>query len=349
MKIKVSKCVIPRKTPFVTAKATQENVHAVIVQISDNGYTGIGETCPRPHINGATLDDSYDQCVRWASEFSQLEGAGYQQLGPSTAMGIESALLDLRSQQMGVPLHSLLNKRQRDGVSYAGFIGANVNGKRLERKLKQYDHYDMVRLKLSGNLDDDFTRIQMFRETLPHVKLWVDVNQAWDESVYDRASELEGVCMIEQPFAVGRESLNDKLRNYAPVMLDESVQSLEDMHDHKEHMDAVNLKLLKLGHYAAVHESAMQAEEAGLKVYCGGTTMTDIAAAYARHLEFAAPSLNFFTTGKPRSCVLKELISGSLGYDDEPRAVYPTKPGLGVTLDEDVLARCSKEYFVRGL
>ena len=74
-------------------------------------------------------------------------------------------------------------------------------------------------------------------------------------TVYDRASELDGVYMIEQPFPVGRESLNNKLRDYAPVMLDESVQSLEDMHEHKHHMDAVNLKLLKLGHYSAARVS----------------------------------------------------------------------------------------------
>ena len=48
-------------------------------------------------------------------------------------MGIESAMLDLCAQQMDVPLHYLLNKQQRHGVSYAGFIGANVKGKRLEK------------------------------------------------------------------------------------------------------------------------------------------------------------------------------------------------------------------------
>ena len=204
-------------------------------------------------------------------------------------------------------------------------------------------------MKLSGDLNEDFERMNLFRDMLPHVGLWVDVNQAWDETVQDRARELDGLYMIEQPFAVGRESLNDKLREYAPVMLDESVQCLEDMHEHKHHMDAVNLKLLKLGHYAAVHESAMQAREAGLNVYCGGTTMTDIAAAYARHLEFAAPAPDFFTSGKPRLSVLKEPISGSLGYFDEPIALCPSQPGLGVTINEDALARCTKEYFVRSI
>ncbi len=356
MEIKVNKCVIRRTIPFVTSQASQDTVNAVIIQISDGEHMGVGETCPRPHINGETLDSSFNQAVAWAQSIEVGPSItpfsfdpGYTQLGSSTAMGIESALFDLYSRQIGVPLHRLMNDQQREIVSYAGFIGANVKGQKLQKGLHRYADYDFVRMKLSGDLNDDFERINMFRETLPSVSLWIDVNQAWDETVYDRASELDGVYMIEQPFSVGRESLNNKLRDHAHVMLDESVQSLEDMHRFKDTMDAVNLKLLKLGHYSAVHESVMQAKEAGLQTYCGGTTMTDIAAAYARHLEFAVPSLDFFTTGKPRASVLKEPISGSLGYSMEPLALSPQDVGLGVELYEDALARCTREYFVRRL
>ena len=138
MEIKVNKCVIPRTTPFVTSQASQDTVNAVIIQVSDGEYMGVGETCPRSHINGETLDSSFNQVVTWAQSVEVGDSItpfffdpGYTQLGASTAMGIESALFDLRARQIGVPLHHLMNDQQRDRVSYAGFIGANVKGENL--------------------------------------------------------------------------------------------------------------------------------------------------------------------------------------------------------------------------
>jgi L-Ala-D/L-Glu epimerase len=347
MNIKVNKCRIPRKTPFVTSQARQDNVNAVIIQINDGEHTGIGETSPRSHINGQTLESSYNDAVDWAYSITDPLKASYNTLPTSTRMGIESALLDLKSQQMGVPVHELMGVSTRDTISYIGFISANITGDKLKRRLSRYNGYDCVRMKLSGNLDDDFERIHQFNEVLPEVKLWVDVNAAWDKSVFDRQNELRDVYMVEQPFPVGLEELNNGLRDTTRVMLDESVQSIVHMHQYKDFMDAVNLKLLKLGDFATVNESCAQAKDSGLQVYCGGTTMTDVGAAYARHLEFSIPSLDFFTTGKPRSSVLSEPISSSLSYDCEPIVYRPTLPGLGIELQNDLVSKYTSKSYER--
>ena len=348
---------VPRIRPFRTSRAVQHSVDGVFVEIEDSeGFVGTGEAPPRKHINGETLESAtlqMDEIARSLIGLNPIEGVQclieYSHFGSAARIGLEMALLDIASQNTGLPLCDYVGDSNRDVVHYGALIGSRSDGDRLDNDIKKIQDkgYQLVRVKVGElGMNSDLKRLETIRKISGDgMQLWVDANQGWYLSeVLNYVNELEsyGIMMIEQPFDENDYTSHEQLQRatHIPIMIDEGVQDEEDL-DRVIDMkcaSAVNLKALKLGSVNETKRLLRKARLAGLQTYCGGTALTDVFATFARHVEFGMADLMWYTTGIPRSNTFKENPSTPrLRYEgDGAYARRPTLPGMGIKLDHQV-------------
>ena len=373
---------IPRKYPFKTSRAVQNSANGIFIEIvnsdlcldnEDPGVSiGTGESAPRKHITGETLEQTLSE-LELISNYIIGEEPKYawellNHLGfsPAANLGMEMALLDLISKQEQLPLCDFLSNKyditeSKPRISYCGFANSDASGEKFIRSLKRAkkNGFNIVRIK-AGELsfDQEYGRISYVRRVLGNdFGLWLDVNQAWTleqaKTYVEKFKDLN-IMMLEQPLIASDYEGHRKLKEYTniPIMLDESVQTGADL-DKTIDMgcaDAVNLKIMKLGSFEETKKQIKKAKAAGLQTYCGATTVTDIFAGFARHIEFALPELDYFTTGKPRSGTFVENpTQPKLKFTPLiPYATRPVEKGIGININHNVLDKyIVKEFGLR--
>jgi len=146
-----------------------------------------------------------------------------------------------------------------------------------------YPHAKAIKVKLTGQ-PSDADRIRAVRAARPEVWLGVDANQGFSRAFLENllpALVETKVDLIEQPFAVGSESLLDGFDSPIPVAADESVQDGTDLHGLVGRFDVVNIKLDKCGGLTEGLAMVRIALKLGLQVMVGNTVGTSLAMAPA--------------------------------------------------------------------
>ena len=176
----------------------------------------------------------------------------------------------------------------------------------------------------------------------------VDVNQAWDESVALRACRIlgdNGIDLIEQPISRinrgGQVRLNQ--RSPAPIMADESIESVEDAFSLAADGAAsiFALKIAKNGGPRAVLRTASIAEAAGISLYGGTMLEGGIGTLASAHAFLTLRQLTWGTELFGPLLLTEEIVNEPPQYHDFQLHV-PRTPGLGLTLDEQRLARFAR-------
>ena len=204
----------------------------------------------------------------------------------------------------------------------------------------------IFKLKIgAGEVNADLNHVIAIKQALgERASVRVDVNQAWDESVALRACRVlgdNGIDLIEQPISRinrgGQVRLNQ--RSPAPIMADESIESVEDAFSLAADGAAsiFALKIAKNGGPRAVLRTAQIAEAAGVALY-GGTMLEGAIGTLASAHAFV--TLNRLTWGTELFGPLlltEEIVTQAPVYRDFQLEV-PRTPGLGLTLEEERLA-----------
>jgi len=218
--------------PYTTASE-------IVVEIeTDDGIVGIGEIHGRPQ--GAivrVLDEAFKPLLlgsdpldherlwgllfqttfsRTGARFEAEDGqphfgsGGKPQLMAAIA-GIDIALWDIKAQAAGLPLYRLLGGYKASVPTYAsgGYYGpegeADIEG--LVEEMTGYVGlgYTAVKMKVGGlELEDDVARVRAVREALPDVRLMLDANSAYDVPAAieaARAFEPLEIHWLEEPTA----------------------------------------------------------------------------------------------------------------------------------------------------
>lgn len=138
--------------------------------------------------------------------------------------------------------------------------------------------------KLTGEpLDAD--RVRAVRAARPDVWLGVDANQGFTpETLATMLPSFvdNGVSLIEQPVARGREADLDTFESPIPLAADESVQDSSDLAGLVGRVDMINIKLDKCG--GGLTEAiamARQSQDMGFDVMVGNMMGTSLAMAPA--------------------------------------------------------------------
>jgi muconate cycloisomerase len=266
---------------------------------------------------------------------------------------IEIALLDAQGKRLGLPISELLGGRLREALPVLWTLASGDTGRDIaeaECMLDQRRH-NVFKLKIgAGEPARDVAHVAAIKRALgDRASVRVDINQAWDEATSLRALAAlgdAGVDLVEQPIArhhfAGLARLS--ARSPIPIMADESIESVEDAFS-LARLGAAQvfaLKIAKNGGPRAMLRTAAIADAAGIGLYGGTMLEGGIATLASAHAFATLPRLAWGTELFGPLLLTEELLEEPLRYVDF-QLHLPSRPGLGVRLNESQLARFRRD------
>ena len=216
--------------------------------------------------------------------------------------GIDCALYDLQARALGVPLCQLLGGEVRGGVPILRILAIKTPKEMAAQAQKLIDKgYRYLKIKLDGKVQEDVARVAAVRSQVGNeVHLTVDANQSYTPkdavSALMRMAEYN-IDLVEQPVPVGDRRGLKLVTDLVPVAVeaDESAGSLTEIYElvSGEMVDAVSLKVPKLGGLRNALAAARICEAAGVRYRLGATVGSRLLAAQALHLACALPGVDY--------------------------------------------------------
>lgn len=353
---------IPLRRPFGHVLATRDHAEAIVVVLEDGGTIGVGESVPRPYVTGETFDTAWQairgirvDALRIDATSPASLARSVEQLplpGLAARCAVELALLDLHCKRAGWPLSALAMGLPPALVSEAPLpeiisVPLDLHSEPDDLARRVGPGVGHVKIKVGAELAADVRRVAACRARFgASVTMSIDANMAWTVDETARAADALrrfDLAWIEEPLQPALRDRYPALRVGIPIMLDESVCSVDDARRAIERRACalINIRLSKHGGFLAALRIAALAQAAGVGYQHGCQVgQLGILNAAGRHF-----------TRTVRGIVACEGGPGLANLCD-----YPTRdqveldwqrghlvglcgPGLGVEIDRDKLAR----------
>ncbi len=370
MKIQQIECIpvgVPIRPEFIIRGSL--GIHAespfVILRIhTDEGITGLGEVSCTPVWSGedavtaihiienflepALLGEDPRDIERLTAKMRRTV-AGH----PFTKSGIEIALWDILGKSCGLPVFRLLGGAVRETIP----IKMSVSGAAPERAAEIANWalakgLTALKVKVGIEVESDIERVKAVRAVVgTKFRMGIDANGGWPVRVAIPAiRHLVEECSIyfaEQPVSsLDLAWLADVRRNVSiPVMADESCYTIQDAMAiaRAGAADILSVYVGK-GGIGPARKITSLAEAAGITCTVGSNLELGIASAAMAHL--AASSSGIGAEEYPCDILgplayEHDLLREPIEYRDGAVRV-PGGPGLGIELDEQLLARYRK-------
>jgi L-alanine-DL-glutamate epimerase-like enolase superfamily enzyme len=328
---------------------------------TDEGISGIGEVTCTPVWSG---EDSYT-AAHVIKDFIAPALIGQDPLAieslatkikysianhPFTKSGVEMALWDIAGKAANLPVYRLLGGPVREFVP----TKFSISGQAPERAAEiaawaVAQGFRTMKVKVGIEPEQDVKRVRAVREAIgPDVRLGIDANGGWSPRVaiqsIRRMMEF-GIYFAEQPVSdVDISWLSDVRRAVeVPVMADESLYTLQDAMAlvRAQAADIFSIYVGKGGGIGPARKVAAVAEAAGLTCTIGSNLEMGVASAAMIHLAMATPGIG----AEEFPCDILSTFFYEADLLAEPLPITAgtarplEKPGLGVELDEQKLAR----------
>lgn len=313
----------PIRGSFRISRGAKTSADVVVVKITENGVTGMGECVPYPRYG-----ESQSTVLGEISTIKDaiIHGAGRLDLLSVMPAGaarnaVDSALWDLEAKLTGKTIAEIAGI-QPPGLLITAYTLSLDSPEKMGIAAAEQAHRPLMKLKLAGELDVE--RVAAVRSAAPKSRLIVDANEAWTmdmmEDYFPRMADL-GVELIEQPLPSDADgSLGDVVRP-VPVCADESCHDTSTLDQVAPLYDYINIKLDKTG---GLTEALMLAEAArglglGIMVGCMLGTSLGMAPAmllggFARFIDLDGPLL------------LEKDRPNGIQFDES--VMHPPKPEL---------------------
>jgi len=373
---------LPLKQKIKHASASRDDSVNLLVscQLAD-GTIGWGEGVPREYVTGETPNGAVTRLVEtsWTRQIDRdcnnwlqviemcdamrVSGHDDDPRGCSTnaaRCAVELSLLDAFGRSFGEPVSAVTKLfepakeifQPRSFVHYSG--GITSASRRKERisalKMRAYGFRD-CKVKV-GVDDDEAVRMAVIRRWLGRrTVIRIDANEAWsaDETVRKvRSLEPYGIASVEQPVLHEEvDSLTDVRRRIdTPIMLDESLTSFADAQSAiaNQTCDLFNIRLSKCGGYLNSLRLAAIASKAGLGYQLGcHPGESGVLSAAGRHWATTVKNIRFLEGSYDRHLLKRLVTCEDITFQYGGRAPALTGPGLGVTIDENMLAELAQK------
>jgi muconate cycloisomerase len=357
--------VFPVREIYGGAAGFLEDCCTLIIRLeTDDGIEGWGEaTQGRPGNTYETLETMDVMARKYfapalmgmdlemtGAVVAKLQHARYGH--PITKAGIETAIYDAVAKSCGVPLYRLFGGPYREEVELVGGLGMDLSAETIGARARQLrqDGYRIFKLKIGHNeMQRDIARVGAVREAVgDDAIIRVDGNATY--SFADARQMLNSLSRFriadaEQPLARGDLASLAELRRSAgvPIAAQESVGSPEEALAVLA-AGAADLLKIKLTHIGGFQRALQTAAVVGAKnwpvVIGQGSACTPLLSAAEMHLH---ASLRNAQGGGEMTGFLR------LGEQDifspirieHSRALLTRRPGLGIDVDGEKLARAA--------
>ena len=327
---------------------------STVVRIdTDDGRAGWGEVCPL----GPVYLPSYAAGARAgireiAPSLLGLEAIDLDALNqamdralkghPYVKSAIDVACWDLLGQVSGLPLVTLLGGRRGDSFHLYRAI-SQESPEAMADSVRRYrgEGYRRFQLKVGSDVATDVARIRAAAEVLDGDDVLIaDANTGW--LMHEAARVVRDVAdvdvYIEQPCESYEECLTIRRRTAHPFVLDESITDLSSLLAgwRDGAMDAVNLKISKLGGLTRARQARDLCTSLGIAMTVEDTWGGDLVTAAIAHLAHSTPPELLFTATDFNSYVTVQIAENP-PQREEGRLSAPVEAGLGVRPDLAVL------------
>jgi L-alanine-DL-glutamate epimerase-like enolase superfamily enzyme len=362
----------PLKLPYYGGTRTILKRDAMLIRVeADTGLVGYApgqgsevakrgiDTVVAPFLEGRTLADPDALRVQF------LEGAGISPESRKLYCSVEIALYDLVGKSKGVAVSELLGGRVRDRIRLYGSAGMYMTPAQYAEEARAISQLGFRAYKMRPGMgpEQDLETVRQMREAVgPDFELMVDAHTWWrmgdrnyaPETISKLAREFSqyGIAWLEEPLPPQDHAGYRQLKNLDAVPIASGEHEPDeagylDLID-TEAVDYVQMDVVCQGGYAAARRLFKEIERAGLKFafHSWGTSLEVIAAAHlgvcwqeqvVEWLEYpcyAAPG----RAGMYPFPLAEEILKAPLRVENGD-LIMPAGPGLGVEVDEGVLAR----------
>jgi len=258
---------------------------------------------------------------------------------------VETALLDAWGKRVGLPVSELVGGRVRDSLPVAWTLASGkteIDLAEAESMLERKRH-KVFKLKIGlRSIEEDVAHVAAVKRALGGTaSVRVDVNMAWNEVEANKGLaglEDAGCDLAEQPVESPAALARLASRFAIPIMADESLQGPETAFALARigAANVFNVKIAQSGGLYAASRVAAIADAASIGLY-GGTMLEGMIGTVAGAQLFSTfPKLAWGTELFGPLLMTEEITAEPLQYQNF-ELVVPTRPGLGVALDEDRL------------
>lgn len=296
-----------------------------------------------------------------------------------TFAAIEIACLDLIGKAIGKPVCDVIGGRVRDRVDFSAYLfykhaggggdgtyddkyGEVLDAKSAVRECKEFiAEYGFREIKLKGGVLDPEIEIETIRELRaefgPTYPLRIDPNCAW--SVYtsvrvgrELKDELSNGGYLEDPCA-GMEGMSEVHRRLLVEGIDNPLASnvattcFADVPKANQ-LQAVQVVLSDPHYWGGMRQMQHLSHLCGvlgMGMSMHSNNHLGVSLMAMAHSAAACANLTYACdTHYPWQCERDEVVEGGRIKFDNGAVVIPDKPGLGVTLDYDQVARGRERY-----
>ena len=263
----------PYHQPFRISGHVFTETALLVATLSDGTHSGRGEGAGVYYL-GDDIDHMLAEAQRVRAEVENgATRAELQQLLPAGGArnALDCAYWELEARQAGKPVWELAGLDAPKSLRSTLTLGADEPGT-MARAALAIDPEAPVKVKLTGDLDDDIARVEAIRAARPDAWIGVDANQGYDvATLQDLLPALtgNGIAQLEQPLKRGAEADLDGLKRPLPFVADESALTLADTASLVGRFDVVNIKLDKCGGLTEGLAIAREAKKLGLDVMVG--------------------------------------------------------------------------------
>jgi L-alanine-DL-glutamate epimerase-like enolase superfamily enzyme len=367
--LKTTVVAVPFKGVEKWAWGGRSGLANVILEIeTDEGITGLGEAggYPTPDIVLAVVR-SLEQLVVGQNPFHierilkrmYAVGGWHHVRASSTGIAaIEAACWDIVGKACGQPLVNLFGGPVRDHVEYMWYLVRKPAEQLVaDSRAAVKQGFRTLYLKVGFNRpEEDVELVAAIREGAgPDALIRVDANEAWSSGAAIRIiRELERykLELVEQPVSARnlKEMAYVRSQIATPVLANEASWTRHDTLEVITHnaADVISVDWQMDGGLLNMKRGAGICEIAGLPVLKHSLGELGIATYAALHVMASTP--NFLCANQSYASFLVDDIiegEGPLPYQNGCLAI-PQRPGIGVSLDRDKVARYAELYRTQG-
>ncbi|MBK8500890.1 MAG: dipeptide epimerase [Saprospiraceae bacterium] len=327
---------LPLASTFVISKGSFTHRRALVVQLGQEGCTGLGEATEISYY-GISLERFEGMIQQNLIRLQAMEVTSPEEFffkisplfssEPFLLCAFDCAAHDLYGQLKKKSTREILNIELRDDLPQSSFtIGIGP----IEEMVEKIEQKPWPIYKIKLGTDKDLAIMKALRSKTD-AKLRVDANEGWTvEQTMTLSQEFAAmdVELIEQPLPKNDDHQMTAIisKTALPIIADESCQAYRDIATCHGKFTGINIKLMKCGGLTPALHMIQKARKLGLKIMVGCMTESSIGISAAAQL---VPLVDYVDLDG--SLLIKEDIATGV-FLRNGWTIYPEGFGLGCKL-----------------